>query len=138
MPYWTIYVCDPGLVRARTSQVVTPGQLWALVDVPPDREGVAAMGLGVAYFGKDAPDLEALIWCPERLTFVGRALPSPGAGSAALESLRGVLAQQSAELARLSSRMAELEAPAPRDPMAEQEAPAPRAPWWRRILLREK
>ena len=72
MPYWTIYKLGPG-------------DLFAVVAEAPSIAALNQQGFGVRFFGEDAPDQDALEWCPRRLSFVARKTDESSLAVARLE-----------------------------------------------------
>ena len=86
MPHWAIYKLESG-------------DLFEVVSQTPSIAALNERGLGVALFGEDAPDLDALQWCPRRLSFIARRTDE---SSLALARLEQRLMATEQELSRLA------------------------------------
>ena len=86
MPHWAIYKLGSG-------------DLFEVVDGAPSLLALEQQGMGARLFGEDAPDLDALEWCPKRLSFIARKTDTASLSVARLEQ-RLMAAEQ--ELHRLA------------------------------------
>lgn len=121
MGHWAIYVADPPKLSELIGAGMEAGSLVEVVSAPPDVGRLREAGLATAFFGEDAPDTECLMWCPRRLTFVGREVETVSSGAtgamerrlsalqrrvAALDDLAGSLFQAKERLSHVEGEIA--------------------------------